>query len=209
MKIEVLPDDVSIPGPPTLQRETTGMAQTRPCATCPAEVAIDKADFIKQCDECFRDQSTRRNCNQCNLPRILVTDPIWKVTCGGCFKDSEKRACVSCQALKIPAYEPVWRTLCGDCFRNKDLYRKCRACGQKAIKPGTATFLDKCGPCWLQGREKTHEQCPGCKHLDPRKKKKIGMAFCRDCMKARGLIKCQMKPDVSSEQPVGPQTRPQ
>lgn len=182
-------DDADLPGPPTLQREVTGQIQTRLCITCPAEVAPYKEDYVKQCDECYRDISTKRLCSKCALPKILVTDPEWKTTCGTCFKNAEKRRCLSCMEPKIPDYEPTWRNLCGECFKNKDLYRVCSSCNQKAIKPGSAKFLTKCGPCWLQGRSGTHEQCPGCKDQDPRLKKRKDMPFCRTCMKKKGLIK--------------------
>jgi hypothetical protein len=181
--------DADLPGPPTLQRETTGMAQTRLCVTCPTEMAPGKAEYIKQCDECYRDTSTKRICDQCNQPKLLVTDPSWRTTCGTCYKNDQKRKCLSCNEPKIPSYDPVWRTLCSDCFKNKDLYRTCPRCKSQAIRPGTAKYHTMCGPCWIETRQETHEQCPNCKHKDPRFKKKKGMAMCRDCMKEKGLIR--------------------
>ena len=175
---------------PQLMRESTSspMQMTeRVCMSCNVALTQEDPDYAKQCKECYSDERTKRACRVCNQFKIVVGEPDWKQVCGNCFKDSARRSCIGCHQDKIPAYEPSWRNLCGDCFKNKDLYRKCTKCGEKAIKPGVAPSVNQCGGCWLKMRSKTHTKCPQCH--GPRLNTRIGDTMCRDCKVTAGGVR--------------------
>ena len=173
--------DASFPAPPLLEREVTGMVRT--CTTCYASLSsVD--DWKTQCEACFKDPLTKRDCTVCGRARIPLTDPEWKKVCAECFKDSAKRACTSCGDECIPSYEPAWRTLCKVCFSDSSKFRICVACKLPAIKPGTAKYLVKCTKCWLDEKQKRFIVCSGCGRLDCLR----GQAQCKKCM-VTGVIK--------------------
>lgn len=178
-----------IPPAPRLTRQNAQVMGRRICVTCPTVLDPEKPDFIMQCDDCFKDESTKRNCSQCNLPRIINTEPEWKVVCTTCYKDSARRDCAGCHLPKIPIFEPTWRNLCGECFNDKSKYRICKLCGEKAIRPGVPKYLSKCGDCWRDERTNNFEQCPICLSSDPKEFKRKTAPCCRSCMKSKGLVK--------------------
>jgi hypothetical protein len=166
-----------IPAAPELKREETSLF--RVCTTCPNVLDNDQPEYCIQCHECYNDLTTKRECTICHQQNIVKTEPAWKKICGKCFKNAERRQCCNCKENTILDFEPAWRTLCSACFSNKELYRACCKCGAKDIKPGTSSYITKCGKCWLEQRALTHVQCPKCK--DSRLKMKRGQKMCRDC----------------------------
>ena len=186
-----LPMSDDLPMPPLLERESTGVCSSRVCSTCPSVITgVD--DWKLQCEICFVDPLTKRDCRVCHLPRIPLTEPEWKQVCGMCFKDSQKRACISCKEESIPVYEPAWRTLCKTCFSDTSKFRVCVVCKEPSIKPGMAKFLNKCTKCWLEEKQKKFIICPGCGRLDCRR----GDRECRKCMISKGLVKRKQNPSI-------------
>lgn len=175
-----------LPAPPKLERQNA-MEVDRVCSTCPWILDAATPSYAIQCADCFKDIKTKRPCNRCGQFKIAVSEPEWKKICSTCFKVAGKRPCVSCKEMKINDFEPAWRSICKDCYSNDSMYRRCADCGNNTIKPGTAKYVNSCGPCWLEKREKTHIACPTCP--DQRLKIKKGQDMCRDCMRERGLIR--------------------
>lgn len=146
-----------IPPPLELVRtDTTGMSREtdqnknwgRICMTCDVQLPEELPAFARQCEQCYKNPSTKRRCKKCNELKIPVTEPIWKSVCGSCYASSKFRECIICKEKKIREIDPIWRTVCSDCYKNKENFRECASCKQPNIKPGVASYLKVCGPCY-------------------------------------------------------------
>lgn len=174
------------------------MPTTRKCATCPVLFDLDpEKDWAKQCYDCFRDDSTRRQCTVCLKHRILPGEDFeWQKICSTCYKDSPVRPCGGCGEPKLKAVEP-WRQLCKECWPKRfELLRICTQCGDLPIRKGAESWVKICMKCYMANKEKYFEACPSCKSTKLIKRKTA--PACRDCMRSQGLIACAQKVPLMS-----------
>lgn len=170
-----------LPPPPVLTRQDAMAIHRRACGSC--QIILDEgiAEWKNQCDSCFSDPSTKRDCSICVKPRIPAFEPAWRLVCTTCYKDAERRNCISCNEATIPEYEPEWRKICRDCYNDKSKYRHCVICKENTIKPGSKSFMRQCGKCWLEKKSRTYKKCPVCK--DPRLTCLKTQSICKVCRK--------------------------
>jgi hypothetical protein len=162
----------------------------RVCITCPSCIPDTQPTWVRQCSDCFRDDSTRRPCRVCEKPRIPVTEPAWKQVCGHCFRDAAMRPCSACKEYKIKSFDPEWRTLCKECYSEKKWKRTCTRCKERPIKDDMPSYILNCTKCYLEEKRMTHSMCPTC--VGPRAKqltRRNGSPMCRECMLGKGLIR--------------------
>lgn len=170
------------------KEENTVVALT--CSTCSADLEADQPSWAKQCVDCFRDDTTRRECRVCGKAKIAVSEPEWKQVCGTCFLQAAMKPCIGCKELKIKAFE-TWRQLCKDCWVDRAKYmRICQVCDDRPLKSSVPDYIKTCTKCFIEMKKKTHEVCGSCtgKNATLLRKRKTAPA-CRDCMKEQGLIK--------------------
>lgn len=122
------------------------------CATCGTGIDNCGPSWARQCDRCFKDPATKRNCRVCSAPRLLASDPVWKDVCGRCFVASGNRPCVICEG-SIPAVEPTWKTVCKNCYSDKSKWRTCDKCDELKIRPSTGWHINLCSECHRAERQ--------------------------------------------------------
>lgn len=172
----------------TVVKEKEKEGGPRICQTCPAELMPDQEPWMKQCPDCFMDDSTKRKCEVCQKPKIVINDDPWKKVCSQCFNDAALKPCLSCREPKIKAYE-TWRTLCKECYVAKNWKRTCEVCGERPIKDDMPSWCKTCTHCFVEKKKANFKTCPDCPparaHLLNCRK---GAPACRDCMNQKGLI---------------------
>jgi hypothetical protein len=161
------------------------------CATCPTIFEVENGtEWKTQCKDCFMDERTKRACKICGQKKICVTEPTYKEVCAGCYKDAPMKPCTKCKQYVLKAFE--WRTMCHECFKKADFDRPCQVCKVRPIATHLPSYVTKCGKCFLEEKQKTHDACPWCPP-DPSRRfnlnKRKEAPGCRTCMEKKGMLK--------------------